>query len=550
MDRLTQCLVTVAKRNVLARVAPAEVLTPGRTAELLDHAATMTPQSAWLYRAFCCEMERLWLTTPETRTMAPGCVGGSQHTRLGEIARLPRVAEGLCLFSANDQQPVAVAQGWGSPIVDWMERVAILCSDQNLDGAALLEKIEAEVDALVDVAALMDISALADTLEAGMGGAALAGAELALKKAAGKKGFTTFAAGDDEPVIVQRGRPVAGERIPARDEEPAVVQRGRRVAGERIPPRDDGTTLVQQGRTTPGERIPQREDGVIATYAPLGEAVAKLNRKTPIGSKLTSAEWARMPLALRERAQFSARVESVRFLGTVQDQMRKRLSLEKERLANGKSAFVDRGSFIQTMRRIAEEENLNTTSNASQRGSVRDIRSAKRLGLIYDMQTNQAQEYARWKMDHDADVLDAFPAQRFLRVMDVAKPREDGFWASRWNEAGAKVNWAGAKQRPMVALKTSPIWAALSIFGTPWPPFDWGSGMGLEDVDREEAETMGLLKRAAPVPELGGGEPSFNNGLEASVADLPARMVTWLIDGFGDQVEIADGRARWIGVAA
>ena len=45
----------------------------------------------------------------------------------------------------------------------------------------------------------------------------------------------------------------------------------------------------------------------------------------------------------------------------------------------------------------------------------------------------------------------------------------------------------------MIALKNDPVWTALSRFGRPWPPFDYDSGMGIADIDRETAETLGLL---------------------------------------------------------
>jgi hypothetical protein len=47
---------------------------------------------------------------------------------------------------------------------------------------------------------------------------------------------------------------------------------------------------------------------------PFEEAIEKVGDRTPIGSDLSSSEWSDVPLALRERAFFSSRVESVRFL--------------------------------------------------------------------------------------------------------------------------------------------------------------------------------------------------------------------------------------------
>jgi hypothetical protein len=286
--------------------------------------------------------------------------------------------------------------------------------------------------------------------------------------------------------------------------------------------------------------------------APLQEAVAKLGERSVVARKLTSFEWSKVPLALRERAQFSARVGSARFLQAVQDKINLRLKLEKERLANGKEAFVDRSSFIADMRALAQEENLDTTTDgrALQRGTVRDIRSAKRLGLIFDQQTQQATEFARWKMDQDPDVLDAYPAQRFVRIEDRDRPRQD--WFERWGAAGEEVGWAGALQGQMAALKTSPIWARLSAFGVPWPPFDFGSGMGLEDLARDEAEALGLVQPAEAVPtfERGADPQGLNDRLEASVAELSEDMRGWLTRSLGDSVEIAGDTMRWAGEKA
>lgn len=44
------------------------------------------------------------------------------------------------------------------------------------------------------------------------------------------------------------------------------------------------------------------------------EAIDKIGTKSPIGSAMVSAEWADVPVALRERAMFSSQVENVRFL--------------------------------------------------------------------------------------------------------------------------------------------------------------------------------------------------------------------------------------------
>lgn len=265
------------------------------------------------------------------------------------------------------------------------------------------------------------------------------------------------------------------------------------------------------------------------TIGPLPDAVRRIAGKTPVASRLRTEEWALVPLALRERAQFSAGVESVRLIGTMQEKLAKSIGMVQERVAGGE-AWVDRSSFIGDLRKIAQEEGLATGD-----GSITDVSSRARLGLIYDTQTRQASEFARWKVGQDADVLDAYPAQELVREESREVPRD---WRARWTAAGGI--FTGGR---MVALKSDPIWAAISRFGTPWPPFDFGSGMGVEDVSREEAEAMGLLPKGAPVKPQ--GERDFNENLEASVKDVPPEMRDWMEKEFKGQVTIDGDRARW-----
>jgi hypothetical protein len=83
----------------------------------------------------------------------------------------------------------------------------------------------------------------------------------------------------------------------------------------------------------------------------------------------------------------------------------------------------------------------------------------------------------------------------------------------------------------------------LSRFGKPWPPFDFGSGMGTEDLGRDEAEELGLIaiEEPPPSPEL-----EYNKELKASVENLDPELQEKLKDWFGDQIEIEGGTARWV----
>lgn len=264
--------------------------------------------------------------------------------------------------------------------------------------------------------------------------------------------------------------------------------------------------------------------------APLADAVKRMSDRTPIGAALKTKDWATVPLALRERAFFSATVENVRALAAMQDKLLKRAALVREDAAHGE-AYVGAGSFIADLKKVLKEEGIMPAG-----GGMRDITSAARLKLIYDHHTASAANFARWKTGQDPVALDNFPAQELLRVEDREQKRD---WRGRWTAAGGQL-YGGR----MIALKSDPVWQRISRFNTPWPPFDFGSGMGVESVSREDAEQLGLLKRderVEPVIE------DFNAELEASAGGLSEEHINLLKAQFGDQIEIKGDRAAWQG---
>lgn len=258
--------------------------------------------------------------------------------------------------------------------------------------------------------------------------------------------------------------------------------------------------------------------------APIAEALAHHGAKTPVGSVLRSRQWAAMPLALRQRAQFSAGVESARYLSRIQDGIQSVLAREEA---------WDRSRVIRDLMQIAEREGLRPTGE--DRGGLLDPGSERRTELIYAMQTGQAYGHAEWRTGQDPDAMDAAPAWELVRWEDRQVPRD---WTKRWLDAGGRL-YAGR----MVALKTDPVWERISRFGVPWPPFDFGSGMGVDDVLRPEAEALGLLPPDEPAPEP--IEADFNARLKASAAGLGPELRQNLLSLFGPQVNIDGDTIRW-----
>jgi hypothetical protein len=265
---------------------------------------------------------------------------------------------------------------------------------------------------------------------------------------------------------------------------------------------------------------------------PLAEVTASLSAKTPIGSVLNSADWQNVPVALRESAFMAAGVESVRALSEAQAGLQK--ILELTRGPKGEVA-MDRSKFIAEMQKLSNRLGLRNPDPAK-RGSVQDFGSERRLQLIFEQQIGQAQSKAYYLSGQDPDILDAWPAQELVRLRNAKAPRD---WTRRWSEAGGK--FYGSR---MIALKTDPIWTKISRFGRPWPPFDYGSGMGLDEIDRESAEALGLIKPGERI------EPSLQRDQEeiaASVKGLSPDMQAALKTVFGNQIRVDGEQARWRG---
>jgi hypothetical protein len=93
-----------------------------------------------------------------------------------------------------------------------------------------------------------------------------------------------------------------------------------------------------------------------------------------------------------------------------------------------------------------------------------------------------------------------------------------------------------------VALKTSPIWAELSRFGNPYPPFDYGSGMWVEDIGLEEALRLGLVK---PGQQIEPPKETFTDQLTGSVKGLSPELRQQLQAEFKDDIVIEGDEAHW-----
>ena len=256
------------------------------------------------------------------------------------------------------------------------------------------------------------------------------------------------------------------------------------------------------------------------TPIPFAEAIAKLADRRIVPSAADSAQWREIAVALRERAFFSSRVESARVLQGMHDYMTEYLHNSRfSPTSHAAGALVAQGraEFVADMRELAIREGLGAIDPATgqidphiKESDLTDIRSISRLQLIFDTQTESAQEYGYWSQGQDPDILDVFPAQQFIRVRPVKAPR----------------SYHQAAEGSIRRKDDLQFWLSLNRdFGVPWGPWGFGSGMGVEDVDRNEAIAAGVMREADVV------KPSardFNAGLSSSVRDFDGGILAAL----------------------
>lgn len=191
-------------------------------------------------------------------------------------------------------------------------------------------------------------------------------------------------------------------------------------------------------------------------------------------SGLSSAERERLGADVNESVFFSAKVSDARLL----EQMRDYIS----RAARGESGY-HRDDFIKRMKRaLGLKPNQGGTR-------IDDITSFARLELIYEhnlRKINGRNQYLN--AAKDADIA---PARELYRSQERKVPRN---WIRRWREAGGKFYGKNGEQR-MIAPFFDAIWTKISRFGTPFPPFDFNSGMWVRPVSAREASELGVLTK-------------------------------------------------------
>lgn len=249
-------------------------------------------------------------------------------------------------------------------------------------------------------------------------------------------------------------------------------------------------------------------------------AAEKILQKALVTSNLDSKGWNQIQAALRDRAFFSSQVENVRTLAALRNNV-------AELATSGKSPSEIRRDIRQYLDQVGYDAGDKT-------GTIKDLRTKARLDIIMKTNAEQAKGYVSFLRATTEGAILAFPAYELVRVKERKMKRD---WSARWRKAASAVNYEGvAKGGRMIALKMSPIWRELSVFGNPFPPFDFNSGMGLKDVSKKICREIGLLK-ADEQPEV-PPQPDFNAHLKAAIpaGRWDGEVMKLLKEKFGDQL--------------
>lgn len=257
-------------------------------------------------------------------------------------------------------------------------------------------------------------------------------------------------------------------------------------------------------------------------------------KKALVASNLDSKEWNQVQAAFRNRAFLSSQVAQANIIQAMRGRV---------------AEYAERGVDISEARKLmrADLKRMDYKPESGDEGTIKDLFSKARLDVILKHNLRQARGMIHRASGMSPGAFAAFPAWEFKRTGWRREERKD--WPERWRKAGGKVY--GSR---MIALKTDSVWERLSVFGNPFPPFDWGSGMGVVDVDRATAIELGLVtdeKLREETSELRSARSEaskFNDNLQATVttedvnvSELQARFGKQ----FGDLVRVDGNVVKW-----
>jgi len=271
---------------------------------------------------------------------------------------------------------------------------------------------------------------------------------------------------------------------------------------------------------------------------PFKEAIASRQVKSVLPTTASSAQLKAIAPELRERAMFSARTTNAGYLEKINGLVTRIVSPETIiDPVTGERRPTRPGEYMDIARARVELKQalaaMGYQPDESKRGGLQDLSSDARLNTILETNVRMAQGYGNWQQGQAPAILDQWPAQELYREETRDQERD---WTSRWTGAGGKL-YGGR----MIARKNDAIWTQISEFGLPYPPFDYNSGMGVRDVDHDEAVKLGVIEEKAVVPPE---DRKFNEDLEVKPPARQGALFDALVKSLGDSAEFVEGVLR------
>lgn len=274
------------------------------------------------------------------------------------------------------------------------------------------------------------------------------------------------------------------------------------------------------------------------------EAFKRLKAKKEIASRLSSKQWQEVPAAIKDRAFFSSRVASARFLTKAKKLMQafmlKQIEdvispdgvKEKAIKIGGRADFVDRLKDFVLNEGLGEA--LPPGTPRGQRGVIpemKDLASSRRLGLIFETNIRSAYGYGNFQASTDPDVSNVYPAWRFVRGGYVKEPRP--LHKKYENTVRRKDDtkfWLEMNKKEIGGL------------GVPHGPWGFNSQMTVQEVDRGEAMRLGLIKKDEKIKEP---RAEFNKALSVDLSRMDKGVVARLKKAFGKSIRTKGKTLSW-----
>lgn len=257
------------------------------------------------------------------------------------------------------------------------------------------------------------------------------------------------------------------------------------------------------------------------------EALAARRVKKLMPTSASSAQLAAMEPQILRRSMFMARVNHTGMVGEVHKQIGAAMG-DGVAAINPATARANLKLHLQSIG--YDPEDPPEGFEPAKPGSLKDLSSDRRLDLVIDTNLKMIHGAGQFAKANDPDIIDAFPCWELYRL---ESRKEERGWRERWVAAGGKLYGPSAR---MIARKDDSIWSNLGPFKNPYPPFDYNSGMWTEDVDRAEAESLGVIK---PSTVVAPQELDLNAGVSAAV---PSNLPATLLDAVSTVLNIKDGR--------